>query len=135
MGSIALDSGVIIGLFSSADLHHDWAFQQVQDIVAGHDTIVISALTMCEVLVRPAQSGAADAVRADVLSLRPRIVDVDEPIASRAALLRATRQGLRLPDAIILATVLAAGCDCLVTTDRRLAGVAMNDLPVRVPSE
>ena len=131
MGSVAVDSGMIMALFDAGDVHHAWSVEQIQEIVTTRHVIVISALTVAEVLVRPAQAGAADAVRADLMSLRPRIVDVDADIAARAAELRASRSGLRLPDAIIVATALFAQCDYLVTTDQRMA-VATDGLPVRV---
>ena len=131
MGSVAVDSGVIIALFDVGDVHHGWSVEQIQQIVTARHVIVISALTVAEVLVRPAQAGAADAVRADLMSLRPRIVDVDADIAARAADLRASRTALRLPDAIIVATALFAQCDYLVTTDQRMA-VATDGIPVRV---
>ena len=131
MGSVAVDSGVIIALFDSSDVHHGWSVEQIQQIVTARHAIVISALTVAEVLVRPAQAGAADVVRADLMSLRPRIVDVDADLAARAAELRASRTALRLPDAIIVATALLAQCDYLVTTDQRMA-VATDGIPVRV---
>jgi len=131
MGSVAVDSGVIIALFDSSDAHHAWSVDQIQQIVTARHGIVISALTVAEVLVRPAQAGVAEAVRADLMSLRPRIVDVDVDLAARAAELRASWRGLRLPDAIIVATALLAQCDYLVTTDQRMANAAAG-IPVRV---
>jgi predicted nucleic acid-binding protein len=131
MGSVAVDSGVLIALFDSSDVHHVWSVEQIQEIVTARHAIVISALTVAEVLVRPAQAGAAEAVRADLTSLRPRVVDVDADLAARAAELRASRSGLRLPDAIIVATALLAQCDYLVTTDQQMANAA-DGIPVRV---
>lgn len=131
MGSVAVDSGVIIALFDSSDVHHVWSMEQIQQIVTARHAIVISALTVAEVLVRPAQAGVADAVRADLMSLRPRVIDVDADLAASAARMRGSRTGLRLPDAIIVATALWAQCDYLVTTDQRMA-VAADGIPVRV---
>lgn len=65
------------------------------------------------------------------MSLRPRVVDVDADLAASAARMGGSRTGLRLPDAIILATALWAQCDCLVTTDQWMA-VAADGIPVRV---
>ncbi|MDP4974492.1 MAG: hypothetical protein NWQ10_02495 [Candidatus Nanopelagicales bacterium] len=45
--------------------------------------------------------------------------------------MRGSRTGLRLPDAIILATAVWAQCDYLVTTDQRMA-VAADGIPERV---
>lgn len=131
MGSVVVDSGVIIALVDADDAHHFWSVQQMQEIVTARHAIVISALTVAEVLVRPAQAGAADVVRADLMSLRPRVIDVDEHLAARAAHVRATQTGLRLPDAIIVATALFAECEYLVTTDQRMAHAAQG-ISVRV---
>jgi predicted nucleic acid-binding protein len=54
---------------------------------------------------------------------------VDRAIGEGAARLRA-RYGLRTPDAIHLATAVAARAEAFVTTDRRLARV--RELEVRV---
>jgi predicted nucleic acid-binding protein len=57
--------------------------------------------------------------------------DVDADLAASAARMRGSRTGLRLPDAIILATAVWAQCDYLVTTDQRMA-VAADGIPERV---
>ena len=49
MGSVAVDSGVIIALFDSNDVHHAWSMEQIQQIVTARHAIVISALTVAEV--------------------------------------------------------------------------------------
>ena len=47
------------------------------------------------------------------------VVPLDLPTATTAAQLRADHRGLRLPDALVIATAIDAGADELVTTDRR----------------
>lgn len=60
------------------------------------------------------------------------LLDVDAAIANTAADLRA-RHNLRTPDAIQIATALAAGCEAILTNDRRLRRV--NDIRVIVLDE
>jgi predicted nucleic acid-binding protein len=50
-------------------------------------------------------------------------VPIDRVIARRAAQLRGSHRALRLPDAISLATALAAGAE-YITLDRRLGKIA-----------
>ena len=57
------------------------------------------------------------------------VLDVDREIAIGAARLR-SRYGLRTPDAIHIATAVAAGASAFVTTDRRLSVV--REIEVRV---
>lgn len=78
-------------------------------------------VTVAEVFVGPARSGdhALYAEIAEFLTQLPglRIQEIDLPIAQRAATLRA-RYRLRLADALIIATGLAAGAGRIVSNDR-----------------
>jgi predicted nucleic acid-binding protein len=90
---------------------------------AGDIQIVISAITVAEILAGPITRGN------DVLVARYReelttspnwsVYPVDAPLAEDAARLKA-RYKLRLPDAIQIATALRARADRFVTHDRRL---------------
>jgi predicted nucleic acid-binding protein len=97
MGSVVLDSGVIIGLFSSADPHHDWATAQIEEALIQRDSLIISTVTVAEVLVPPARTGDAEKVLADLHSLRANVAEVSQAVALRAARLRASHASLRLP--------------------------------------
>ncbi|MGH8117238.1 MAG: type II toxin-antitoxin system VapC family toxin [Rhodanobacteraceae bacterium] len=91
-------------------------------------TVVTGLLSRAEVLVRPLrtqQVGLADRYRrllsgsdmTELCAMEVRSVDL-------AAELRADYPTLRLPDALHVAVAVQAGCDALVTADRRLAVVA-----------
>lgn len=72
-------------------------------------------------LVRPQREGDVEAIEriADLLSEDGiSVVPFDRPAARAAASLRA-HHGLKLPDAIIVATALEAGCDVIVGNDNR----------------
>jgi len=96
-------------------------FSRVQ---AGQSSVIASALTEAELLVRPEREGRADAIQriADLLS-EPgiQVVDVTRRMARRAARLR-SHNSLKLPDAIIVATAIETRCDAIVGNDHAWAG-------------
>lgn len=92
---------------------------------AGQLTVVTPALCLAELLVRPHQAGRprAASVRRAVESLPgSRIAALDAAVADLAGELRAT-SGLRLPDAVVLATARLAGGQ-LLTDDAGLVAAA-----------
>lgn len=81
--------------------------------------VVVSVVTEAELLVRPHREGDTEAIEriAGLLSEDGiHVFALGRPAARSAAELRA-RHGLKLPDAIIVATALAAGCDAIVGND------------------
>ena len=86
--------------------------------------LVITTIVLAEVLAGPLRHGdeaVADAYR-DALSSPPtwRVVDLTADIAHRAARIRG-RTGLRLPDAVQVATAIETSSMGLVTYDRDFA--------------
>lgn len=106
-------------------------YQPVQAVVdelfagleQGHFAGVTSELTLAEVLVKPLELGLGNVVSAYTDLLQPSehlaVVPVGRTILVEAARQRALL-GIRLPDAIHVATALDAGCDVFLTNDRRL---------------
>lgn len=91
-------------------------FRRVQ---AGDLSIIVSAVTEAELLVRPERDDnhAARERIQDLLSESGiYVAGVDRKIARRAAAIRA-RTRLRLPDAIIVATALETDCEAIVGND------------------
>jgi predicted nucleic acid-binding protein len=91
-------------------------FRRVQ---AGTLTILLSAITEAELLVRPERDGnqAAKERIGDLLSENGiYVLGVDRKIARRAAAIRG-RTSLKLPDAIIVATALETDSDAIVGND------------------
>jgi predicted nucleic acid-binding protein len=78
------------------------------------------------VLVRPLQRGTDATVDEFVDAIRANVVPVDRPLARRAAQLRARHRSLRLPDALSLATALAAGAE-LIALDKGLRRLAARE--------
>lgn len=86
--------------------------------------IVTSELTLAECIVRPMRENNDDLRdRYEDLLSRNDIIEtwpIDWVMLHMAGKLRADHKTLRLPDAIHIATALAAGCDVMLTGDGRL---------------
>ena len=84
--------------------------------------VVISAISLAEVVGRPAMAGdtaRVAAIHQALLALTGlTIVDFDQRHAVEAALVRGLT-GLRLPDAAVIATARMAGAGALVGNDRQ----------------
>jgi len=93
---------------------------------AGRWEIVVSALTLLEVLVVPYRAGNIElAERYEAVLTRSRgvrMVDLTRAHLRAAAQLRAAT-GVGTPDALQLAVSRASGCSVFVTNDRRLPEV------------
>lgn len=102
MAGIVLDSSVVIALLRPVDKHH----AQARQAVAGIDEqVMISTITVAEVLVRPAAISQKEAIEKAGL-LREYFgaaIAVTSEVAELAATIRA-KTGLSTPDAIISAT-------------------------------
>jgi predicted nucleic acid-binding protein len=93
---------------------------------AGNIELVVSALTLLEVLVVPYRAGnVALAQRYEALLTRGRgvrMVDPNRDHMRLAAELRAAT-GAATPDALHLATAMTTGCSSFLTNDRRLPSI------------
>jgi predicted nucleic acid-binding protein len=93
---------------------------------SGKLQLVVSALTLLEVLVVPYRAGdTALAQRYEAVLTRSRgvrMIDLTRDHLRLAAQLRAAT-GVATPDALQLAASLAAGCSAFLTNDRRLPTV------------
>ena len=93
---------------------------------AGDYELVISAITLAEVLTGPLRSGnerLADEYR-QALTAPPTwfVTDLTPEIAHRAARIRSETR-LRMPDAVQVATALEMSCVALITYDRDFASL------------
>jgi predicted nucleic acid-binding protein len=117
-----LDAGVVIAILDASDAHHLAAVAGVTSAIDRGDDLVLPASAYAEVLVAPHRRGAEAVVTVDALvdAVPARVEPATRSIAAIAAELRA-RHGtkLRLPDALVVATALALGAGCVITTDAR----------------
>ncbi len=122
MGLTVLDAGVVIAILDASDVHHAAAAAAVTSARESGDTLVLPSSAYAECLVSPYRRSrdAVAVVDQFVDALPARVEPATRPIASSAAELRARHAGaLRLPDALVVATALVLGADCLITTDSR----------------
>lgn len=98
----------------------------LEAIDAGRCTAVTSELTIAECLVKPFELGRSDVVETYLDLLRSRgaltIAPISREILVAAAEARAAH-GLKLPDAVHVATALNTQCAFMITNDRALANV------------
>ena len=123
---IAVDSAPIIYYLEDHPRHAPRFAPLFEAADAGAVEIVISAITVAEVLSGPMAQGSELLVARyrEALASTPHwtVYPVDVDLAADAARLRA-RYKLRLPDALQVATALKARADRFVTHDRRLKRV------------
>lgn len=121
MGVALLDTSIVIGALNRDDALHEIAGQAVRTERDRH-ALAISALTYTEILVGPLRAGGQAVEVVERFAAQVRIVDLSPAIARLAAELRATR-GLKLPDAVIVATGLRLEADVIMTADARWKGI------------
>jgi len=124
---LGLDTPPFIYLIERNPTHVDLVREVFRRITVGTFTAHSSVITLTEVLVQPRRVGnEALARRYRRFLLRSRNFSLDPitaDIAEQAADLRA-RYGLRTPDALQIASALAAGCTAFLTNDMRLQRVS-----------
>ena len=121
MGVALLDTSIVIGALNRDDALHEIAGQAIRTERDRH-ALAISALTYAEILVGPLRAGGRAVEVVERFAAQVRIVDLSPAIARLAAELRVTR-GLKLPDAVIVATGLRLEADVIVTADARWKGI------------
>jgi predicted nucleic acid-binding protein len=121
MGVALLDTSIVIGALNRDDALHGAASRAVRAERDRHG-LAISALTYAEVLVGPLRAGGRAVEVVERFAAQVRILDFTPEIARLAAELRAVR-GLKLPDAVIVATGLRRGADVILTADARWKGI------------
>lgn len=133
MGVVLLDSVVIVAFLDASNAFHRDADAAVR-AAARADTLVASVVTYAELLTG-AKLGRRDELltRGFFDELLADVLPVDRRVAERAAELRAARKGLRLPDALILASADQVA-DTVVTADAQWSKVKGLSCAVRVLS-
>ena len=133
MGLTLLDAGVIIGVLDGEDPHHTAARVALSAALERADALAVPASAYAESQVGPARRGREAMRRLDAFlaDLSIAVEPITRQVAVRAAQLRARHgTGLRLPDALVLATALHLKADRVLTTDARWpsVGVSVNVL-------
>jgi len=120
MGLIVLDTGPLIAVLDGDDTHHVAAIAALAGARDSGDPMILPASSYAELLVGPTRRGPdAVAVVDDFLVEIPTTVEALTPEISRIAARLRGGTGLRLPDALVIATAIHVGSRELITTDRR----------------
>jgi predicted nucleic acid-binding protein len=120
---ILLDSSALIAFHSPTERAHPLAEHLLRRIAAEDDPLhgYYSYVTAIELLVRPIRTGQERfTFMHTFLTHFPNLtgLPLDLVVSVQAANLRATA-GLALPDAVVVASGLLAGCEAIVTNDGR----------------
>ncbi|GIP32023.1 type II toxin-antitoxin system VapC family toxin [Paenibacillus sp. J2TS4] len=123
---IGLDTNLFIYVFEQHPEFGEKAKSILEQIEDGLVTAVASSVSLTEILVKPIREGNLTLEKQYKLlfSHFPNltILPIDNMVAERAAYLRG-KYNIRTPDALILATALAANADFFITNDQRLENV------------
>ncbi len=124
---LLIDTSVALAYLTGTESVSPAATQLFDEFVAtGRDRGALSMVTVGEILVRPFKAGpTANAIAEGFLRhfSQLELIPVDYEVAREAARIRASID-LRMPDALMLSSVLASGADLLVTNDRGLGSAA-----------
>lgn len=120
---ILLDSSALIAYHSPHERTHMLAEHLMGRIERESDPVraSISVVSVTELLVRPIRTGQVQfTFMHTFLTGYPNltVLPMDMIVAVQAATLRAS-MGLALPDAVVIASGLLAGCDAIVSNDAR----------------
>jgi|GEM_PF-169074 len=135
MGTIVLDTSVLIALVDGTDVHHVRSREIIERGRADGHQFVVPVAAYAEFMVRAYQVDPFDPVDPDgrdglIEAIPATVAPATRSIGRRAAVLRA-RHGRRmpLPDALIVGTAMELAADLVVTAD---AGWPELDIPIQV---
>jgi predicted nucleic acid-binding protein len=121
---VVLDASAIIAFLDPDDALHHAALEAFGE--HQHDELSIPSTVYAEILVAPYRRGAEAVaeVEAFVRDFAIRIDTTTPAIARAAAQLRRQFRGLRLPDALVLATADELAADVVLTGDESWARIS-----------
>ena len=121
--SVYLDANIIIYLLEGFKPYEGTLTRLLKAIAGRQLSCVTSELTVAEVLVRPFKEDATDQIKTYMDALNdPELVTL-KPVTLQtfvdAAFTRA-ETGMKLPDAIHVASAMEAECDIFLTNDKKI---------------
>lgn len=118
MGTVVLDSSVLLGVADADDALHLASVAALRE--RQQEDFVVPASVFAEIMVGALRLGERTAQRIEdmVDDLASTVQPIDREIAREAAAIRARRPGIRLPDALVLATGAVLDAEVL-TADKR----------------
>jgi predicted nucleic acid-binding protein len=121
---VLLDSSALIAFFDATEAAHAAAVHLLRRVERNDAGLrgYVSVITATELLVRPFRAadtrGGVSMHRFLLRFPSLQVLDVDIHVAQQAATVRAATR-LQLPDCLIVATGLLAGCQAIVSNDAR----------------
>lgn len=120
---VLLDSSVLISYHSRLEAAHPLAKHLLNRIEDNGDRLrgYVSVVSAAELLVRTHKTGAAEfTFMHTFLTSFPNLtpLPMDLTVATQAATIRSI-SGVSLPDAIVIASGLLAGCEVIITNDEK----------------
>jgi predicted nucleic acid-binding protein len=124
VGTVVVDSSVVIGFLDQKHAHHARAVEEIR-YHRGKSNLCLPSSVLAEVLVSTARysDDAVDPLRTQLRKIFGHARVVDDEVAVQAAKLRAQHRSLRLPDALVIATGIVDDAEVILTGDKRWAGV------------
>lgn len=121
---IGLDTNIIIYYIEEHPVYYKKVAPFIDRIADAKATGITSYITLLELLVKPIREKRFDLVEQykTILTNHLMMVQLDEPVSSKAAELRA-KYSIRTPDAIQLASVISKNGDVFITNDEKLETV------------
>lgn len=119
---IVVDASVAIAALSARDVRHKTAVTSLSSL-QDEDELVLTATTRTEILVGPERVGGDVLRSASAFIAGCTTIPVTAAIADAAAILKARRNALSVPDAVALAVADTIGADLVWTFDQRWAGI------------
>ncbi len=118
---VLLDSSALIAYHSHLERAHPLAKHLLNRIEDNSDSLrgFFSVVSAAELLIRPHRAGPAEfTFMHTFLTGFPNLtaLPMDLPVATQAATIRSIA-GLRLPDAILIASGLLTGCEVIISND------------------
>lgn len=136
--NLMLDTNTIIYFLDGVSEFVDLLAPLFEMIELGQIKANVSVISEAELLVKPYRDNIQDALEVIRFFLDEfpnlKVIPVSREIADQAAKIRADL-GIKLPDAIILATALQNQCDLLLGNDIKLMRKATKYLPTVILSD
>ena len=141
--NVYLDTNVFIEMYETRSVASTLIWDTVGNAKVSGVHFISSELTLAEILVKPIKSAHSSKNWQQVIDYRQalsdkpgfqKIVPVTSDILYSAASIRALTKGVKLPDAIHLATAIIHKCNFFLSNDRELAGKCLNavsSFPIR----
>ncbi len=123
MGTVVLDTSVLVGLLDPQDVNHDRATRALHDVRRARHQMVLPASALAELLVGASrlEPAAIRTIEALVDVLVDQVCDIDREVVGAAVRYRSRHRFLRLPDAMVLAVGQVLRADTVLTAEEQWA--------------